>query len=166
RRTGPHRPRLGPRRSARTLTTCARALAERCDAQGMGARILALRTAHRTDDRPHVDRLSKATENEMPERVASCSCGQLKVTVSAEPIRVSVCHCLACQRRTGSVFGAQARVTRAAASVSGTSSVFVRGGDEGGRAASHFCPTCGATASYTHDGQADTIARPGASFRT
>ena len=45
----------------------------------------------------------------MKPRTASCSCGQLTATTQAEPIRGSVCHCLACQRRTGSVFAAQAK---------------------------------------------------------
>jgi hypothetical protein len=40
---------------------------------------------------------------------ACCSCGQLQVTTTGEPVRISVCHCLACQRRTGSAFGVQAR---------------------------------------------------------
>jgi hypothetical protein len=48
----------------------------------------------------------------MNTRTASCSCGQLTVVTAGDPIRVSVCHCLACQRRTGSVFGAQARFAR------------------------------------------------------
>jgi hypothetical protein len=42
-------------------------------------------------------------------REASCSCGQLRLTVEGDPIRLSMCHCLACQRRTGSAFGIQAR---------------------------------------------------------
>ena len=45
-------------------------------------------------------------------RHAACSCGQLRLTVEGEPVRVSICHCLACQRRTGSVFGVQARFRR------------------------------------------------------
>jgi hypothetical protein len=44
-------------------------------------------------------------------RHAACSCEQLRLTVEGEPVRVSIiCHCLACQRRTGSVFGVQARI--------------------------------------------------------
>jgi hypothetical protein len=42
----------------------------------------------------------------MSTRLASCSCGQLTAQVAGEPVRISICHCLACQRRTGSVFGA------------------------------------------------------------
>lgn len=81
-------------------------------------------------------------------RTASCSCGRLRAQVTAEPIRVSVCHCLACQRRTGSVFGAQARFARAAVTISGDSREYVRAGDEGTRMSFHFCPTCGATVYY------------------
>ena len=44
----------------------------------------------------------------MAAREAACSCGQLRVATEREPTYVVVCHCLACQRRTGSAFGAQA----------------------------------------------------------
>ncbi|HEY1811501.1 MAG TPA: hypothetical protein VGG74_04045 [Kofleriaceae bacterium] len=37
-------------------------------------------------------------------RVAACSCGQLRIEEHGEPLGVGVCHCLARQRRTGSVF--------------------------------------------------------------
>lgn len=84
-------------------------------------------------------------------RTASCSCGQLTAAASSDPVRVSICHCLACQRRTGSVFGAQARFRRDAVQVSGRSTAWVRVGDSGGRATFHFCPTCGATVFWDWD---------------
>jgi len=65
-------------------------------------------------------------------RTATCSCGQLSATAIGEPIRVSVCHCLACQRRTGSVFGAQARFPAGAVTTSGEFREYVRIGDSGG----------------------------------
>ena len=40
---------------------------------------------------------------------AACSCGQLQVTVEGDPMRIALCHCLACQRRTGAVISNQAR---------------------------------------------------------
>jgi len=43
---------------------------------------------------------------------AACSCGQLSLVAHGDPIRISMCHCLACQRRTGSTYGAQARFPR------------------------------------------------------
>ncbi len=84
----------------------------------------------------------------MPTRLASCSCGQLTAQVSGEPVRNSICHCLACQRRTGSPFAQQARFPRANVTVAGRSTTFVRVGDEGSRAVFHFCPTCGTTVYY------------------
>ena len=101
----------------------------------------------------------------MPTRIASCSCGQLSVTVAEEPIRVSICHCLACQRRTGSVFGAQARFRRGAVEVKGQSQKYVRVGDEEGRRiVFHFCPHCGATVHYQIEGYEDVIAVPVGAF--
>lgn len=97
-------------------------------------------------------------------RVASCSCGQLELTTSAEPLRVSVCHCLACQRRSGSVFAVQARFPRDAVRVTGTSSVYSRAGDEGPGATFHFCPTCGATVYYEPAAYPDTLAVPVGAF--
>jgi hypothetical protein len=81
-------------------------------------------------------------------RYASCSCGQLSAQVSGDPVRVSICHCLACQRRTGGPFAQQARFPRENVSVSGNSTTFFRTGDEGGGATFHFCPQCGATVYY------------------
>jgi hypothetical protein len=79
---------------------------------------------------------------------ASCCCGQLVVTCRGEPVRVSICHCLACQRRTGSVFGAQARFLTEHVTVEGRSTDYLRVGDEGSRIHFHFCPDCGSTVYY------------------
>lgn len=96
-------------------------------------------------------------------RVASCSCGQLQAHVSGEPVRISVCHCLACQRRTGSVFAAQARFPRAAVAITGTGTEYVRVGDEGTRATFRFCPNCGAIVYWT-GGDDETVAIPIGAF--
>lgn len=93
----------------------------------------------------------------MPSRVASCSCGQLSVTVTEEPIRVSICHCLACQRRTGSVFGAQARFRTEAVEVKGQFQEYVRVGDEGNRISFHFCSNCGATVYWRFQGREEFV---------
>jgi hypothetical protein len=83
---------------------------------------------------------------------------------SAEPLRVTVCHCLACQQRTGSVFGAQARFRADAVTLGGLSTQFVRIGDEGGRATFHFCATCGSTVYYTFEGHEEFIGIPVGAF--
>jgi hypothetical protein len=69
----------------------------------------------------------------MVTRRAECSCGQLSATCSGEPVRVSVCHCLACKRRTGSAFSFNARFPEDKVSIEGRSAEFTRIGDEGGR---------------------------------
>ena len=98
-------------------------------------------------------------------RTASCSCGQLTVTTRGEPVRISVCHCLACQRRTGSVFAAQARFPRSSVEIQGESSQYVRIGDEGGKATFSFCPKCGATVHYSVEGyDVENIAIPVGAF--
>src|SRR4051812_22377975 len=93
--------------------------------------------------RPH--RMQRTSKNAMNTRTAACSCGQLSATVAEDPVRVSVCHCLACQRRTGSVFGAQARFRSEAVKIKGESRQYIRVGDEGNAITFSFCPVCGAT---------------------
>jgi hypothetical protein len=66
----------------------------------------------------------------------------LRVTCEGEPLRVSICHCLECQKRTGSVFAAQARFPAEAVTVEGQASRWSRTGDSGGTATFGFCPTC------------------------
>jgi hypothetical protein len=100
----------------------------------------------------------------MPSHTASCSCGQLSAITSADPVRVSVCHCLACQRRTGSVFGAQARFLAESVTIGGVSKQFVRVGDAGARTVFNFCPICGATVHFAIEGGEEYIAIPIGAF--
>jgi hypothetical protein len=101
----------------------------------------------------------------MATREAACSCGQLQLTAEGDPIRVSMCHCLACQRRTGSVFGAQARFAVDHVRVTGRYSDYKRISDEGGkRATFHFCPDCGATVFYEFDAEQTVVAVPIGAF--
>ncbi len=87
----------------------------------------------------------------MSSRTASCFCGQLRIEVQGEPRGVGVCHCLACQRRTGSVFAALAGFA-APYKVTGTTTEFVRTGDRGAQFRFRFCPICGSTVFHTEEG--------------
>jgi hypothetical protein len=62
----------------------------------------------------------------MSARTASCSCGQLRIQVEGDPRGVGVCHCFACQQRTGSVFAALASFS-APFTVFGAATEYVRG---------------------------------------
>jgi len=93
-------------------------------------------------------------------RTAACSCGQLRLRCEGEPIRVSMCHCLACQKRTGSPFAVQARWPVERVTIEGNATEYVRVGDEGGRASFRFCPTCGVAMYYIAEAMPDLVAVP------
>jgi hypothetical protein len=92
----------------------------------------------------------------MSSRTASCSCGQLRIRVAGEPRGVGICHCLACQQRTGSVFAALASFA-APFEVSGTATEYVRVGDQGARFRFRFCPVCGTNLFHTEEGHDESV---------
>lgn len=100
----------------------------------------------------------------MVTRRAECSCGQLSAICSGEPVRVSVCHCLACKRRTGSAFSFNARFAENDVSIKGRAAEFSRTGEEGGRVIYSFCPDCGTTVHYRIDAQPGLTAIPVGAF--
>lgn len=100
----------------------------------------------------------------MSVRLAACRCGALTAACEGEPVRVSVCHCLACQRRTGSAFAAQARFPTEKVTVSGPSKTWVRTADSGNRVAYRFCPECGSTVAYQLLGAPELTAVPLGAF--
>jgi len=57
-----------------------------------------------------------------------------------------MCHCVDCQRRTGSLFGTVAFFERGAVSIlQGASRTFTRDSAAGKPVTFHFCPECGST---------------------
>ena len=92
------------------------------------------------------------------QRTASCSCGQLSITVNGEPLGVGVCHCFACQQRTGSVFAALAGFA-GPYKVEGKATEYLRRGDQGAVFRFRFCPICGSNLFHTEEGVTrDTVA--------
>jgi len=82
----------------------------------------------------------------MVNRTASCSCGQLSITVEGEPREVLVCHCLECQKQSGSVFLSWGYwPTSAVAAKTGEASRYRRIADSGRTVDNYFCPVCGST---------------------
>ena len=67
----------------------------------------------------------------MTTRRAACSCGQLTLTITGEPVRISMCHCLECQRRTGAVTSNQARFAREQIAVTGKATEWTRTAESG-----------------------------------
>ena len=93
----------------------------------------------------------------MTDHTASCRCGQLRATVTGDPVRVSACHCLACQKRSGSALAVQARWPAEQVAIEGTSKTFVKIADSGNRITYNFCPDCGSDVHYEIDGKFDGL---------
>ena len=88
----------------------------------------------------------------MNTRRASCSCGQLQLTIEGEPSRIAMCHCLECQRRTGAVISNQARFRLEQVSFAGKTTAWTRTAESGNVMTYHFCPMCGSTLFWENEG--------------
>jgi hypothetical protein len=92
------------------------------------------------------------------ERVASCHCGTLKVRLAGDPVLVSSCHCRACQRRTGALFGSTSFFKKSQlVAVEGEHRHFPRPADSGNVLTFHFCPTCGSNVYWVSHASPDML---------
>ena len=98
------------------------------------------------------------------EHLASCRCGQLRALCTGDPVRVSVCHCLDCQRRSGSAFAVQARFPADQVRLTGNMRDWSASGVSGGRTTFHFCPDCGGTVAFRSDALPELVAIPVGTF--
>jgi hypothetical protein len=74
----------------------------------------------------------------------SCMCGNVEYSSAAEPIAQAVCHCLDCQKQTGSAFSIVIGLLEADLTISGPShTTVVTVGDTGEQTFRHFCNNCG-----------------------
>jgi hypothetical protein len=87
----------------------------------------------------------------MGQWTGGCVCGSIRYACAGEPDRVTVCHCLWCQRRTGSAFGVEAVFRDDQVRFSGAEPASYRHvSDESGRWLEvHFCPRCGSNLGFT-----------------
>ncbi len=91
-------------------------------------------------------------------RDASCSCGKLSITAEGDPVKISVCHCRECQRRTGSAFGVAVFFDREKVAAFGASNSYTRSGDSGRSIEFRFCPGCGSTVFWMPEFREDLVA--------
>ncbi|HEU4651438.1 MAG TPA: GFA family protein [Croceibacterium sp.] len=77
---------------------------------------------------------------------ASCQCGTLTAEIQdgAEPMVVA-CHCVDCQKRSGSPFGTIAYYPEDFVTFAGEAREYTRPTDSGNTFTTGFCPTCGST---------------------
>ncbi len=88
---------------------------------------------------------SSPVRGDVERSYAQCACGALSLTLHEPPQLTALCHCFACQRRTGSPFSANAFYAVDCVEVSGTSTEFIRTAESGRKVRMYFCPTCGST---------------------
>ena len=79
------------------------------------------------------------------QQTARCQCGSLRAVVAGQPLIVNLCHCRACQQRTGSVFSVGAYFKKTQVRCEGRSKVYTRRSDSGFAVLRHFCPECGSS---------------------
>jgi len=72
-----------------------------------------------------------------------CLCGQVRYTISTEPVFVGVCHCTNCQKQSGAAYSVNVGVRQDALDLRGTLKTYVDHGDSGRRVLRRFCPECG-----------------------
>ena len=94
----------------------------------------------------------------MTQRIATCACGQVRVACSGEPLKVSLCHCRECQRRSGGPFGIAAFFPRDAVAATGEMREFRRASDSGFDVVFRFCPDCGSTVFWEPRRRPDMVA--------
>ena len=77
-------------------------------------------------------------------RSGGCQCGNVRYELTGEPVMLSVCHCLECQKQSVSAFGMTWRVRRQDFRlVRGEPRYWNRPTDSGRITECAFCPVCG-----------------------
>jgi hypothetical protein len=97
-------------------------------------------------------------------REARCACGALSARAEGDPVRLSICHCLDCKRRSGSAFSWNATYDAARVAIDGAYRSFTRSSDDGFWGRFHFCPECGVTVAYEIERRPNMISVPAGAF--
>ena len=71
-----------------------------------------------------------------------------------------MCHCLQCQKRTGSTYSVHAYFSKEGVQVDGVTKAYRRSADLGRFIEFHFCPNCGSTMFWGHPTYTDFIGIP------
>ena len=71
-----------------------------------------------------------------------CSCGEVRYRLASEPLFVHCCHCLTCQRQTGSAFVINVLIEAGRVEVSGKPEAVDVPRDDGSSQRIYRCPAC------------------------
>jgi hypothetical protein len=100
------------------------------------------------------------------ERPGGCVCGAVRYVSVGAPVRVTLCHCTWCQRRTGTAFGTEVVFRAEQVHMSGVApSQYRHVSDESGRWLElYFCPRCGTNLGFTLEAAAGVRTVPAGSY--
>ncbi len=93
-----------------------------------------------------------------------CLCGAVTVRLARDPARVNMCHCSACQKRSGSPFGMAVWLADADVTVTGETRAYEFLSDKGRPTTNRFCPACGTTVTYVASINPGMVAVPAGIF--
>lgn len=93
-----------------------------------------------------------------------CLCGAVTVVAKAAPVRMAQCHCLDCQRNTGTGHANNAFFKETDVEVSGETNSFTITADSGNKLTRHFCGICGSRVFGINTGRAGMITLPAGIF--
>jgi hypothetical protein len=91
----------------------------------------------------------------MPDITGGCLCGAVRYVISAEPIpdRQFLCHCVDCQKHTGTAFVSGIAFPADSVVVDGAMTTYTqRGGQSGEPMNRRFCTRCGSPIMIDKDG--------------
>lgn len=99
-------------------------------------------------------------------REGGCVCDASRFRASGEPLRVTVCHCAWCQRRTGTAFGTEVVFEAAQVEISGAEiATWRHTSDESGRWLDiRFCRRCGGNLGFTLEAAPGLSTLPAGAF--
>ena len=76
-------------------------------------------------------------------RQGGCLCGQVRYEFSGDPLAVIICHCINCQKQSGSTFSFNIIGQSDQISLQGNVSTYVDENDSGDPVNRNFCGNCG-----------------------
>ena len=90
-----------------------------------------------------------------------CSCGAVRYRLASEPMFVHCCHCLNCQRQTGSAFVINLLIEGDRVEVVGETEAADAPRDDGSAQEIHRCPACKVAVFSHYGGPAVSFVRAG-----
>jgi hypothetical protein len=90
-------------------------------------------------------------------KTGGCLCGQVRYSLSGEPLRSHLCHCRDCQHYTGTAFAAGMIFPTSSVAIQGDLKIFEGTGRSGKTVRRHFCPVCGSGVMVSGDVMPDRV---------